>query len=44
MTGIVVVGILYRAKRRVFRYVDWISMSLFLVYLLNSYVLFVFGH
>ncbi len=44
MTGIVVVGILYRAKKRVFRYVDWISMSLFLVYLLNSYVLYVFGH
>jgi len=44
MTGIVVVGILYRAKRRVFRYVDWISISLFLVYLLNSYVLYVFRH
>jgi len=44
MTGIVVIGILYRAKRRVFRYVDWIGLSLFLVYLLNSYVLYVFGH
>ncbi len=43
MTGIVVVGLLYRAKTRVFRYVDWISISLFLVYLLNSYVLYVFG-
>ncbi len=44
MTGIVVVGILYRAKRRAFRYIDWIGISLFLVYLLNSYVLYVFGH
>lgn len=44
MTGIVVVGLLYRAKKRVFRYVDWITISLFLVYLLNSYVLYVFGH
>lgn len=44
MTGIVVVGILYRAKTRAFRYVDWMSISLFLVYLLNSYVLYVFGH
>lgn len=44
MTGIVIVGLLYRAKTRVFRYVDWISISLFLVYLLNSYVLYVFGH
>jgi cation:H+ antiporter len=44
MTGIVVVGLLYRAKRRAFRYLDWISISLFLVYLLNSYVLYVFGH
>jgi cation:H+ antiporter len=44
MTGIVVVGLLYRSKTRVFRYLDWISISLFLVYLLNSYVLFVFAH
>jgi cation:H+ antiporter len=44
MTGIVVVGLLYRAKTRVFRYVDWISIALFLVYLLNSYVLYVYGH
>jgi cation:H+ antiporter len=43
MTGIVVVGLLYRARKRVFRYVDWISISLFLIYLLNSYVLYVFG-
>jgi len=38
-----VVGLLYRSKTRVFRYVDWISISLFLVYLLNSYVLYVYG-
>ena len=44
MTGIVVIGLLYRAKTRAFRYFDWISMSLFLIYLLNSYVLYVFGH
>jgi cation:H+ antiporter len=44
MTGIVVVGVFYRAKRRLSRYVDWISLSLFLVYLLNTYVLYVFGH
>lgn len=44
MTGIVVVGVLYRAKKRVFRYLDWISISLFLVYLLNTYVLYVFEH
>jgi cation:H+ antiporter len=43
MTGIAVVGLLYRSKTRVFRYVDWISISLFLVYLLNSYVLYVYG-
>lgn len=44
MSGIVVVALLYRARARVFRYVDWISISLFLVYLLNSYVLYVYGH
>ena len=43
MMGIVVAGILYRAKRRVLRNVDWISILLFLVCLLNSYVLYVFG-
>lgn len=44
MTGIVVVGLLYRTKYRAFRYLDWFSLSLFLVYLLNTYVLYVFGH
>lgn len=43
MTGIVVIGLLYRSKTRAFRYFDWISMSLFLIYLLNSYVLYVYG-
>lgn len=44
MTGVVVIGLLYRSKTRAFRYVDWISISLFLLYLLNSYVLYVFAH
>jgi cation:H+ antiporter len=44
MTGIVVIGLLYRPTTRVLRYVDWISITLFLIYLLNSYVLYVFGH
>lgn len=44
MTGVVVIGLLYRSKTRAFRYLDWISISLFLLYLLNSYVLYVFAH
>ncbi|MGE0420054.1 MAG: sodium:calcium antiporter [Acetobacteraceae bacterium] len=40
MTGLVIVGLLYRPQQRVFRAVGWISLSLFTVYLLNSYALF----
>jgi cation:H+ antiporter len=43
MTGIVIVGLLYRPRRRVFRAVGWISLGLFVMYLLNSYVLYVHG-
>ncbi len=43
MTGMVVAGLLYRPGHRVLRASGWISMSLFTMYLLNSYVLFLHG-
>ena len=42
MSGIAIVGLLYRPKTNLFRKVGWISLFLFLVYLLNSYVVYLF--
>jgi cation:H+ antiporter len=44
MTGIVVVGLLYRPAARLFRTVGWASLGLFIVYLLNTYVLYLHGN
>ena len=43
MTGLVVVSLLYRPVRRLFRTVGWTSLALFVVYLVNSYVVFLHG-
>ena len=43
MTGIVIVGLLYRPRMRIFRAVGWVSLGLFVMYLLNSYVLYIHG-
>lgn len=43
MTGIAIVGFFYRPKKRLFRAVGWTGLGLFVMYLLNSYVLFLFG-
>jgi cation:H+ antiporter len=43
MTGIVIVGLLYRPRRRVIRTVGWVSLGLFVMYLLNSYMLYLHG-
>jgi cation:H+ antiporter len=40
MTGIFIVGLLYRANTRLFRTVGWASIALLLVYLGNTYVLY----
>ncbi|UZR30290.1 sodium:calcium antiporter [Methylococcus mesophilus] len=40
MTGIFIVGLLYRAGTRLFRTVGWVSIALLLVYLGNAYVLY----
>jgi cation:H+ antiporter len=43
MTGIVIVGLLYRPKTRLFRAAGWASLLLLGVYLLNSFVLYLHG-
>jgi len=40
MTGVAVVGLLYRSRTRVFRTVGWASILLFTVYLVNTYMLY----
>lgn len=41
MTGIAIVGLLYRPRKRLFGAIGWISFGLFVMYLINSYVLYV---
>jgi cation:H+ antiporter len=43
MTGIVVVALVYRPRTRLLRTVGWVSLSLFTLYLLNTYLLFLHG-
>ncbi len=43
MTGVAIVGLLYRPRGRVFANVGWASLFLVTIYLLNSYVLFLYG-
>ena len=43
MSGIVIVGLVYRPRTRVFRTVGWTSLALFTIYLLNSYTLYLHG-
>jgi cation:H+ antiporter len=43
MSGIVIVGLLYRPRSRVLGTVGWVSLLLLALYALNSYVLFFHG-
>lgn len=43
MTGIVIIGLVYRPNTRLFMGIGWISLSLFTIYLLNSYVIYLHG-
>jgi cation:H+ antiporter len=41
MTGIAVIGLFYRPRIRVLKAVGWVSLGLFVMYLLNSYILYI---
>lgn len=43
MTGLAIVGLYYRPRGRVLRTAGWVSLALFVIYLLNAYVLFLHG-
>ena len=40
MTGIAIVGLLYRPQRRLFKTVGWGSLFMFVIYILNLSVLY----
>jgi cation:H+ antiporter len=44
MTGLAIIGFFYRPNGRVLHTVGWTSLLLFIIYLLNSYVLYLSGH
>jgi cation:H+ antiporter len=44
MTGVAIVGLFYRTQTRVFKMVGWVSIFLFSAYLINTYILFLYGH
>lgn len=43
MAGVTIVALLYRTKKRVLKVVGWASICLFTIYMINSYVLYLFG-
>jgi len=43
MTGVAIAGLLYRPRARVFRTVGWTSIVLFVIYVVNSYVVYLYG-
>lgn len=43
MTGCVVIGLLYRPSARPLRMMSWVSIALFAVFFLNSYLLYGYG-
>ncbi|MDP1949615.1 MAG: sodium:calcium antiporter [Nitrosomonas sp.] len=42
MNGIIIIGLVYRPKTRLFKSVGWISFALLTLYLLNTYVLYLY--
>ena len=43
LTGVAVAGLLYRPRTRLFETIGWASIALFVLYVLNSYVMFLAG-
>jgi len=44
MSALVIVGLLYRPRGRAVLGLSWISIGLFLLYLLNTWFLYQYGH
>jgi cation:H+ antiporter len=43
MTGVAIAALVYKPEGRLFRIVGWTSLILFAIYLMNSYILFLYG-
>jgi len=43
MTGVVVIGLIYRPRERLLRFASWASLLLFSIYLVNSLILYLRG-
>ncbi|MDH5480472.1 MAG: sodium:calcium antiporter [Nitrosomonas sp.] len=43
MTGFIIIGLIYRPTTRLMFNIGWISIGLMVLYLLNTYVLFIYG-
>lgn len=43
MTGAAIVGLIYRPRTRLMKTVGWVSLSLLAVYILNVYILYLYG-
>lgn len=43
MAGVVIVGLVYRPNKRLFKALEWISLGLFALYALNTTVLYLYG-
>lgn len=43
MTGLALVGLFFKPTGRVLRYMSWVSLGLAAMYLLNTYVLYLYG-
>ncbi len=43
MTGLAMIGLFFRPRSRVLRAVGWVSLGLLAVYLLNTYVVYLYG-
>ncbi len=43
MTGLAIVGLFYRPKERLFKSVGWNSLFLLMIYLLNSFLLYLYS-
>ena len=43
MSGIAIVGLFYRPKKRLFRTVGWVSLFMLLLYLFNTFAMYLYG-
>ncbi|MFA7241420.1 MAG: sodium:calcium antiporter [Sulfuricellaceae bacterium] len=44
MSAVVIVGLIFRPHRRVLLGLTWVSLGLFVLYILNTWILFQYGH